>query len=202
MEKPNNQKHIRERREKVLMFLAKGYNQTEIAKELGTTKQTTSNDMKAINEISNHGLFDLAKATLPTMYLSCIETVNQSLRAAWNVHDNTVDDKVKIMAINIIRKCGETKFSLFQGGPAMMEVNRLTDEVKKIKDNTFSEDHIYEEGEVVMKEGRSPYVYHSPDYLRKHKLGILTEEEKREAEERTKDYWQRFDEDKKKEWNK
>src|SRR5687768_12248903 len=136
--KPNSQRHIRERREKLLFLMAKGHNQSELVKELGVTIQTINNDMRAINKDTNHGLFDIAKATLPTMYLSCIETVNQALRASWNVHDNTDDDKVKIMAINIIRKCGETKFSLFQGGPAMMEVNRLTDDVKALRERMLT----------------------------------------------------------------
>jgi hypothetical protein len=88
--------------------------------------------MKAINEISNHGLWSLAKQTLPTMYLSCIETVNQALRAAWNVHDTTDNDKIKLMAISLIMRGGLDKFSLFQGGPLMIHMERLDNEVTEL----------------------------------------------------------------------
>ena len=61
--KPHTAAEIRERREKVLLLMSRGYHQSDIAIELGTTRQTIIKDLKFINEMTNKGLFGLAKAT-------------------------------------------------------------------------------------------------------------------------------------------
>jgi DNA-binding NarL/FixJ family response regulator len=43
--KPHSAKEIRERREKVLILMSKGYNQSDIAKELHTTRRTVLRDV-------------------------------------------------------------------------------------------------------------------------------------------------------------
>jgi hypothetical protein len=69
----NNRRAIREQREKILLLLSRGYGQSDIANELGVTRQTINSDMKFINETTKRGLFGLAKEMLSTMYQNCID---------------------------------------------------------------------------------------------------------------------------------
>jgi DNA-binding NarL/FixJ family response regulator len=64
MERPklHSVKEIRERREKILLLMSRGYNQGDIARELGTTRQTICKDMKTINEMTNKGLYNFGKS--------------------------------------------------------------------------------------------------------------------------------------------
>jgi len=48
--KPHSAKEFRQRREKVLLLLAKGLNQSDIAAELNTTRHTVMRDLKEINQ--------------------------------------------------------------------------------------------------------------------------------------------------------
>jgi DNA-binding NarL/FixJ family response regulator len=43
--RPNSQRHIRERREKILLLMSRGYNQKDIVNQLHITRQTISRDM-------------------------------------------------------------------------------------------------------------------------------------------------------------
>jgi hypothetical protein len=40
-------------------------------------------------------------------------------------------------ALNLLRKTNETKFNMFQNVPAYMEIERLRNEIKYIKEKTF-----------------------------------------------------------------
>jgi transcriptional regulator len=88
----NNKRAIRERREKILLLLSRGYGQSDIANELGTTRQTISSDMKFINESTKRGLFGLAKETLATMYQNCIESINEIQRECWKRYNTKPED--------------------------------------------------------------------------------------------------------------
>src|SRR5918993_5393640 len=86
--RPHTSKVIRERREQILLLMSRGYSQGDISKELNVTRQTISSDMRYINEITNKGLFGLAKETLTTMYFNCIQGVDEVQKEAWNIYRN------------------------------------------------------------------------------------------------------------------
>jgi hypothetical protein len=145
MGKPCSAKEIRERREKILLLLSKGYNQTDIAKELNTTRQTVMRDMKNINEMTNKGLYDLAKATLSTMYFNCIIGLNEVQKECWKIYHNlgndpTINNWHKIAALKLATEINDKKFGMFQNGPAIIEVNRLGNELNRIK-NAFRDNN-------------------------------------------------------------
>jgi DNA-binding CsgD family transcriptional regulator len=56
MGKPNTQRQIRERREKIMRLLGRGYHQMDIAGKLGITRMTLNRDMHNINEMTSKGL--------------------------------------------------------------------------------------------------------------------------------------------------
>jgi transcriptional regulator len=97
--KPHSAKEIRERREKVLILMAKGHNQSDIAKELHTTRNTIMRDIKEINEWTRKGLYDLAKQSLSTMLYSCIIGLNEIEKEAWKIYKNNDNDKVNALRL-------------------------------------------------------------------------------------------------------
>ena len=142
--KPHSAKEIRQRREKVLILMAKGFNQSDIAAELNTTRHTIMRDLKEINQWTKKGLYDLAKQTLPTMYHSCIIGMNEAEKEVWKIYNNTENDPSinnwhKISALRLLIDINKTKFRMFQDGPAFMEINRLEGEVERIKKEHFSD---------------------------------------------------------------
>jgi transcriptional regulator len=145
MGKPNSKKRIEERREQILLLLSRGYSQSDICRELDITRMTMSRDMKFINETSKRGLFGLAKETLSTMYFDCVRGINEVQKECWRIYRNNDNNREiqqwhRMAALKLIRKCNDTKFEMFQTAPALMEIQRLQNEVNQIKDNTFDKD--------------------------------------------------------------
>jgi transcriptional regulator len=144
MGKANNRRHIEERREKILLLMSRGYSQAEITKELGITRQTMSSDMRFINESTKKGLFGLAKETLSTMYYNCVQNINEVQKECWRIYRNEDNNSEihqwhRMSALNLLRKCNESKFSMFKDVPALMEIQKLQSEIQYIKEKTFDE---------------------------------------------------------------
>lgn len=142
MGKPCSAKEIRERREKILLLLSKGYNQTDIAKGLNTTRQTVMRDMKNINEMTNKGLYDLAKATLSTMYFNCVIGLNEIQKECWKIYHNLennpeITQGYKMAALKLAADISCRKFEIFTMGPSMMQIDVLKDKVKRLKEETL-----------------------------------------------------------------
>ena len=142
MGKPCSAKEIRERREKILLLLSKGYNQTDIAKGLNTTRQTVMRDMKNINEMTNKGLYDLAKATLSTMYFNCVIGLNEIQKECWKIYHNLennpeITQGYKMAALKLTADISCRKFEIFTMGPSMMQIDVLKDKVKRLKEETL-----------------------------------------------------------------
>jgi hypothetical protein len=138
MGKPNTQRQIRERREKIMLLMARGYNQIDIAKELGITRMTINRDMHYINQMTSKGLFGLAKDTFATMYFNCVEGCNEILRECWKIYRNEENDPRitqwhKIAVLRLANEIHNHKFSMFQNGPAIMHLGHLQEEVEKIR---------------------------------------------------------------------
>jgi transcriptional antiterminator len=143
--KPHTAKQIRERREKVLILMSKGMNQSDIARELHTTRRTVLRDVKELNQWTKRGLYDLAKQTLPTMYFNCVTGQNELAKECWKLYKNPNNDPSinnwhKIAALRLLIDINKSKFQMFQDGPAFMEIGHLQTELGKIKD-TFVKDN-------------------------------------------------------------
>jgi IS30 family transposase len=80
---------IEERRRKVASLLAQSMTETEISKELGVDQSTISRDVKALKELSQQFVYDLAKSDLAYYYKQCIDGIEEAKREAWRIyHDN------------------------------------------------------------------------------------------------------------------
>jgi hypothetical protein len=134
----NNPKQIRERREKIMLLMARGYNQMDIANELGISRMTINRDMHYINQMTSKGLFGLAKDTFATMYFNCVEGCNEILRECWKIYKNVENNPAitqwhKMAALRLAHEVQHHKFSMFQNGPATMHLGQLQDKVDEIR---------------------------------------------------------------------
>jgi biotin operon repressor len=86
--RPHSAREIRERREKILLLMARGYSQGDIARELKIARTTVNRDMKNINEMTNKGWYNLAKVTLPTMFFNCIQGLDEVQKECWKIIEN------------------------------------------------------------------------------------------------------------------
>ena len=142
--RPHTAKEIRQRREKVLILMSKGYNQSDIAKELRTTRQTIMKDIHELNQWTRKGLYSMAKESLSTMYYSCLIGINEAEKEAWRLYKNDDKDPTfnnwhKMYALRLLIDINKSKFRMFSDGPAFMEINKLNGELDRLKKSLVSE---------------------------------------------------------------
>jgi predicted transcriptional regulator len=147
MGKPHTNRQIRERREKIMILLGRGYNQMDIAEELGITRMTLNRDMHYINEMNSKGLFGLAKDTFATMYYNCVEGCNEILRECWKIYKNVENDPRitqwhKIAALRLATEIHDKKFTMFQNGPATMHLGQLRHELDELKKQALGDNYV------------------------------------------------------------
>jgi Trp operon repressor len=71
---------IEDRRRIVATLLAQSMTETEIAQELKVDQSTISRDIKALKELSQRFVFDLAKSDLAYYYKQCIDGIEEVRR--------------------------------------------------------------------------------------------------------------------------
>jgi DNA-binding transcriptional ArsR family regulator len=143
----NNNFKIEERRRKVASMSAQSMTETEIAEQLNVDQSTVSRDVKALKEMSQQFVFDLAKSDLAYYYKQCINGIEEVRRRAWELlrKDNneqqqpSLTPKDKLLALKLIKECDETKFALFKDGPSVMNVKSLEERVSKIESGQINQ---------------------------------------------------------------
>ncbi len=125
---------IEERRRRVASLLAQSLTETEIARELNVNQSTISRDVKALKELSQQFVYDLARSDLAYYYKQCIDGIEEVKRKAWEIfRNNSLSEKDKLLALKLIKECDESKFSLFKDGPSVMNVKSLEERLNKIE---------------------------------------------------------------------
>jgi IS30 family transposase len=125
---------VEERRKKVSSLLAQSLTESEIAQELKVDQSTISRDVKALKELSQKFIYDLAKSDLAYYYKQCIDGIEEVKRKTWEMfRNNTLSEKDKLLALKIIKECDESKFSLFKDGLSIMSVKSLEERLNKIE---------------------------------------------------------------------
>lgn len=74
----NNNCKIEERRRKVASMLAQSMTETEIAEKLSVDQSTISRDIKALIEMSQQFVFNLAKSDLAYYYKQSIDGIEEA----------------------------------------------------------------------------------------------------------------------------
>ena len=111
-----------------------GYDIKAIAQELNVDQSTISRDIKALKELSQQFVYDLAKSDLAYYYKQCIDGIEEVKRKVWEmIRNNSLSEKDKLLALKIIKECDESKFALFKDGPSIMNVKSMEERLNKIE---------------------------------------------------------------------
>jgi IS30 family transposase len=135
-----NRFKIEERRRKVASLLAQSVTESEIAKKLNVDQSTISRDIKALKQMSQQFVFDLAKSDLAYQYQQCINGIEEVRRKAWEwIRDDEEEQQQlltlrdKLLILKLIKECEEGKFALFKDGPSIMNVKSLEERIHQIE---------------------------------------------------------------------
>jgi IS30 family transposase len=127
---------IEERRRKVASLLAHSMTETEIAQELNVDQSTISRDVKALKELSQQFIYDLAKSDLAYYYKQSIDGIDEAKREAWRIYhhnNNETSVKEKLAALKLIVESNEARFKLLSEGPSILAVKSLEERLNKIE---------------------------------------------------------------------
>jgi IS30 family transposase len=136
-----NKFKIEERRRQVASLLAQSMTESEIAQKLNADQSTISRDIKALKQMSQQFVFDLAKSDLAYHYQQCINGIEEVRRKAWELlrDDNKEEQqqslilKDKVLVLKLIKECEEGKFALFKDGPSILNVKSLEERIYQIE---------------------------------------------------------------------
>jgi IS30 family transposase len=136
-----NKFKIEERRRQVASLLAQSTTETEIAQKLNVDQSTISRDIKALKQMSQQFVFDLAKSDLAYHYQQCINGIEEVRRKAWElIRDDEEEEqrqlltlKDKLLILKLIKECEEGKFALFKDGPSILNVKSLEERIHQIE---------------------------------------------------------------------
>jgi IS30 family transposase len=127
---------IEERRRKVASLLAQSMTESEIAKQLNVDQSTISRDVKALKELSQKFIYDLAKSDLAYYYKQSIDGIEEAKREAWRIYrnnNNEVSLKEKLSALKLIVESNEARFKLLSEGTSILAVKSLEERLNKIE---------------------------------------------------------------------
>lgn len=90
-------------------MLAQSMTETEIAEQLNVDQSTISRDVKALKEMSQKFVFDLAKSDLAYYYKQCINGIEEVRRKVWELlradEQQPLTPKDKLLALKLIKEC-------------------------------------------------------------------------------------------------
>jgi IS30 family transposase len=119
---------IEERRRRVGSLIAQSMTESEIAQELNVDQSTISRDIKALKELSQQFVYDLAKSDLAYYYKQSIDGIEEAKREAWRIYrhnnNNQVLVKEKLAALKLIVEANEARFKLLSEGPLYLQSSR------------------------------------------------------------------------------
>jgi DNA-binding transcriptional ArsR family regulator len=131
---------IEDRRRRVASMLAQSMTESEIAQQLSVDQSTVSRDIRALKEMSQHFVYDLAKSDLGYYYKQCLDGIEEVRRKGWEIFNMTVKltPKDKLLALKVIMECNKAKFELFKEGPTIMQVKSMEERLQKIESRESS----------------------------------------------------------------
>jgi hypothetical protein len=127
---------IEERRRKVASLLAQSMTEYEIAEKLNVDQSTICRDVKALKELSQQFVYDLAKSDLAYYYKQCIDGIEEAKREARKIYhhnNNEISIKEKLSALKLIVESNEARFKLLSEGPSILAVKSLEERLNKIE---------------------------------------------------------------------
>jgi IS30 family transposase len=143
---------IEERRRQVASLLAQSRTESEIAELLNVDQSTISRDIKALKEISQQFIFDLAKSDLAYYYKQSIDGIEEAKKEAWRIYNNNNDNdkdsnniistKEKLAGVKLIIESNEARFKLLSEGPSVLAMKSLEERLSKIENHQVKQQQV------------------------------------------------------------
>lgn len=140
---PNNRFVILERRERVLVMLSQGLNESEISNQLNVNQSTICRDIKVIKKQSQETIQSITRDILPYEFGKCFISIEQLLKEAWIIFNDSSGkwtNKDKINALKLVKEAIRTKVEVLLQGPTTLHLQQLQDRLvelnKEIDDKT------------------------------------------------------------------
>ena len=109
--------------------------QTEMAKQLAVDQSTISDDIKALKEMSQRSIYDLAKSDLAYYYTQTIDGIEEAKAQAWEIYLNgELQPRGRLHALKLIIQANEAKFKLISEGPKVMAIKQLEERLERIEE--------------------------------------------------------------------
>jgi hypothetical protein len=125
---------VEERRRQLSSLLARSNTEVECAEELGVSQGTISNDIRALKEMSQRFIFDLAKSDLAFYYKQKLDSLDQVQREAWKLYNShNITTKEKLLALKVIVSADESSFKLLSEGPGVLALNSLNERLTEVE---------------------------------------------------------------------
>lgn len=130
---------IEDRRRQISKFLAQSLTELEIAEKLNVDQSTISRDIKALKDMSNRFIFDLAKSDLAFYYLNCINGIDAVKKEVWDIlKDPNLTTRDRLYSLKLLKEIEEAKFALVKDGPSIMNVQSLENRLMQIENRQSS----------------------------------------------------------------
>ena len=107
----NNKFKIEDRRRRVASMLAQSMTESEIADQLHVDQSTVSRDIKALKELSQRFVYDLAKSDLAYYYKECLDGIEEVRRKGWEIFNGIPSKslKDKLSVLKLLTECNRSK---------------------------------------------------------------------------------------------
>ena len=113
MSKTKEQRQLMEwRRDKVIMLSSRGLTQSEIARVLHVERSLVSRDMTYIRQQAQKHLKTHIQNRMPEEYHKVEVSIKQVLMKAWEIVDNTSDERIRLQALSLIRECDSSRLEM------------------------------------------------------------------------------------------
>lgn len=126
---------IEERRRQVASLVARGdLTQQEMGRLLGVNQSVISDDIRAIKELAQQFVYDLAKSDLAFYYKQCIDEIQEAKAQAWKIYLNDdTSTKERLLALRLIVDSAQAKHKLFSEGPSVLNTKILEQRISRIE---------------------------------------------------------------------
>ena len=95
--------------------------------------------MKAVNDITIKDFNDLAKNTLPTMYVNGYTGLYEILRQCWHIYEDEDNQRItmwhRLATLRLASEVTHKKFDILVNGPAIMELGGVKDRAITLRDD-------------------------------------------------------------------
>jgi IS30 family transposase len=133
---------IEERRLQVASLLARSMTQQEIGDRLGVDQSVISDDVRALREMSQQFIFDLARSDLASYYKQCLDGIDEVRREAWGIIEQYQSsfkaEGYRLSALKIIIQAEEARFKLLTEGPSILQIKAMEQKLDSIE-QSFAE---------------------------------------------------------------